>query len=544
MKKNSLMSIIVACMLLLCLPISVFAQEQTEEALAQEQRNETYLIQKGVPQSYIDQLESDEIRSFALEAQAYRLSDEELAEYIAASIEGKQRVDNASGSHGVLNKEQGYVIKNGERFAAPPMMSTEKSSVTPLAVNSYTTFQHPGDNGVGWIATANPGYIQATSYVNLPTIPPTSGTNNSVPYLMFGVYSDKISMDIGLRYVKSLNKFVPFRGSPQLNPQWYEAPVANYIDPSLGQVYFNLKRISNTQLQFIIFGGGREIWNYTFSVPAGAINSTGSNAKIHHGFTVAQFGEDKTEHSTLVKGNGGVYDSNDGMRVQNAGFSQMYLYTASNYYILDSNRTYSAEKFTPNSAQAGVITLNSYSPWHTVNLSVNLTTPCSAVAKSSYIGSKTYSGPSTSYSYNTYLNLKGTNRYIKYLSKNNNTDQKILPLWKEGNFVYCKFYTIDGVTHNSGYVQSSYLTFTPSSLLSSLPTFSPTQLTRRVQYNNSTVYSMYWESDSQYRAKLPSGTVVKYLSPKKIKNYAFIEYTNPSENKLERGWIWADNLTT
>ena len=204
--------------------------------------------------------------------------------------------------------------------------------------------------GIGYEVKSTLGYNQTTSFLYAGNCNVTA-TEGKAGYMFYTIYYNGHYQDIGIGY---------FNGKWQafVSGYWTNWGTGSVSIKSGDYIYFKLWIDNNNKINFQILDGDN-FNKILFQNSYTSWNQIPANGK----------GVGFNKQSTLVDT---AHNPNSGLYLKNARFKDAYLYNPSTYVQFKASNTDSSRrgKFGCTWAADTKVTVNSYSPWHTENVSI------------------------------------------------------------------------------------------------------------------------------------------------------------------------------
>ena len=361
-------------------PIAALADTNTDTVVIADSAYQ-YLLSKGIASEKLDQLDLDILESTMRQAEANNFTNEQIQQYIDGQISIANTITPHSNTENGVISEDGSTITTSygtvsnllSRYTEQLTDENAENGITTAAYSSSpTTVVNSSDQtGVYWAVKSGTGYTEATSFITLPTI----SNYNSIdrPYLFLAANSTASGTCL---------TFIGDYGVVYNGGSWYPFVNASQWSDSLGAYqsiasYWPSTKITTTSLYlhikitngsstdtvyFEILDGNNfsnVIYSTTISFTGNPVNASASNLNLYHETTLAQV------HST-----GTSLNTSTGTLMTNAKFTNAYLYNSSTTSQWGTNQTSSAYRQAPTTTKLNCVTLNSYSMWHTDDVSI------------------------------------------------------------------------------------------------------------------------------------------------------------------------------
>jgi hypothetical protein len=301
----------------------------------------------------------DDISSLRQQIEVYSLTKIQVENYISSLIENKTRESSA------INAPIDYEkTENGDTITPYGVIShqnlAQKLDDTPelKAVSTLSNRVNSGDqSGVYYVINSTAGYNQLTSYVTLPTL--ATVYSNDRPYQFFGFYTSNGSAsaygDIGLVYFPATSQWKGFYNVVDGGTR-YE----NYNLSFTGgnSIYFHLQMYTNKAVLIIR--------NASTWAEVGRVEYTFHTTCVPSNFSTVKL----SKQITLAQHNSGTLSITTGTRMNNANYSESWLYTPNTNYSFSSTYCSEAYRQGPTAAAYGKISA-SYTAWTTDTVTIS-----------------------------------------------------------------------------------------------------------------------------------------------------------------------------
>ncbi len=361
-KKNRFLSIIMISCLLISSIFTANAVEIDEVRVNLDKES----ISKCISEENLDRLKkariSDEdILSLAQQIEAYNPTDMQIKNYIDSLV-------NSQNNKSILSIDKIPVTyertNNGDTitpYGIVPYYDLSKKWDTPIisAVSTLSNVINSSDNtGVYYCIRSTAGHNQMTSYAQLPTL--STVHTNDRPYQMVTFKTSNSSTaygDIGLVYFPATSSWKGFYNVVEggTRNEDYTFSFSGGSD-----LYFHIQ-FYNSPDKAVLTIRDATTWSavatieYTFNLDC--VKSTFSTTQIAKEITLAQH-------------NSGTLNITTGTKMNNAKYSQTYLYTPSTYYQFTSTYCADAYRQGPTAAAYGKVQ-PTYTAWTTDNVSIS-----------------------------------------------------------------------------------------------------------------------------------------------------------------------------
>lgn len=362
MKRNRFLSIaMIACMLI----SSVFTANAAEVNEIVSTLDKTD-ISKHISDENLNRLKNarvsdEDILSLAQQIEAYNSTDVQINNYIEDLINNRVGRNVISEEKRAVNYEK---TKDGDTitpYGIVPYRDLSEKWNPPVisAVSTLSNVVNASDqSGVYYCVRSTAGHNQMTSFAQLPSLA-TVNTNDR-PYQMFTFATSNSYTaygDIGLVYFPSTSSWKGFYNVVE-NGTRYENYSLSFTGGS--DLYFHIQ-FYNAPDKAVLTIRDASSWSavatitYTFALDC--VNSTFSTTQIAKEITLAQH-------------NSGTLNILTGTKMNNAKYTQTYLYTPSTYYSFTSTYCDAAYRQGPTAAAYGKVT-PTYTAWTSDNVTIS-----------------------------------------------------------------------------------------------------------------------------------------------------------------------------
>lgn len=283
------------------------------------------------------------------EKSSYALLDEETA--VANSYnESVLAFKDAVAANGFTDEQIQQYVEG--LVSTPTTVVSGNDGISTYADN------RPSDDGLGYEVLSKPGYYQETAFATLPTVNrAASSGSHSDGYMFYTVSGIDWAIDVGLAYNSGAGGEA-WRGcyTPQKLETTSGAPINALRAGSY--VYLNAVVENNGYLRFRVLDGNNfNIVYYDISYYVGNYGITPTSASFNRQISLCNASK----------------NFNTGAYLRNAKFSEAFIYFSKGYSKTDANNTISNRRglFGTNSINAKQVTVNSYTPWDSENVSIN-----------------------------------------------------------------------------------------------------------------------------------------------------------------------------
>nr|WP_312577102.1 hypothetical protein [Sedimentibacter sp.] len=360
MKRNRFLSIImIACMLF----SSVFianAAEMNEVASALDKAD----ISKYISEENLNRLKKagvldEDILSLAQQIEVYNPTDVQINNY------NENLINNRVGRNALSNMPINYEkTKYGDTITpygiVPYRDLSEKWN--PAVISAVSTLSNvinaADQSGVYYCVRSTAGHNQMTSFAQLPSLATVHA--NDRPYQMF-TFSTNNSYtafgDIGLVYFPATSSWEGFYNVVE-NGTRYETYDISFSGGS--DLYFHIQFYDDPDKAVLT------IMDATSWLPVATISYPFTLDCVKSNFSTTQIAKE----ITLAQHNSGTLNILTGTKMNNAKYTQTYLYTPSTYYSFTSTYCAAAYRQGPTAAAYGKVA-STYTAWTSDNVTIS-----------------------------------------------------------------------------------------------------------------------------------------------------------------------------
>jgi hypothetical protein len=301
----------------------------------------------------------DDISSLCQQVEAYNPTKTQVENYVNGLIENK--ADELKETNVPIDYEK---TENGDTitpYGIIPYQDLAKKWEDAPELKAVSTLSNrivSGDqSGVYYVINSTAGYNQLTSFVTLPTL----STVNSVdrPYQFFGFSTSNGSAsaygDIGLVYFPATSLWKGFYNVVEGGTR-YENYTFNFTGGS--SIYFHLQIYTNKAVLIIR--------NPSSWAEVGRVEYTFHTSCVPSNFSTVKL----SKQVTLAQHNGGTLNITTGTKMNNANYSESWLYTPNTNYSFSSTYCSEAYRQGPTAAAYGKISA-SYTAWTTDTVTIS-----------------------------------------------------------------------------------------------------------------------------------------------------------------------------
>lgn len=280
-------------------------------------------------------LYDESILSFKQQVEAYNFSDEQIQQYIDGMVSNP-----------------------------PTIVDTSKSATTDFAVSPAAVNPPPyadnrvADKGIGYEVKSLPGYYQQTAFATVPSAYRTDGTS---AYLLYTVSQNNVGIDLGIWYSYGASgtgwRACYYVNDGVIKEQKAMTDILSQLTPGK-EIYLIATVRNDGYVEFKVLDSKNFSIVYANFVYYMGNKITQSGATINRQITLTQ--QDK--------------NFTNGSYMRNAKFDMAYLYKISgtNEPVSASNTVSNRRGvFGTNNTDRLKVTLNSYTPWGSENVSIN-----------------------------------------------------------------------------------------------------------------------------------------------------------------------------
>lgn len=235
-------------------------------------------------------------------------------------------------------------------------------------VTTYRDFVKPSDSsGTYWGVESNSGYLEATTYLDVATI--SNLDSDNVPYMMISAntYPTSLAGDYGIGYLGD-GTWHPVANWSEWNKtthdydrSWDQGPS---IPSGLTHLYIDVKVTNGSSTDSVTYRllDGNDfsnvLWSKTITFETySPIFSGASNLNLY-------------KIASLAQKSAGSLNTNTGTWMQNARFSQSWLYNNRGNWRWEPLRTNDAYREGPTRDGCNTVTVNRFYPWYQDDISI------------------------------------------------------------------------------------------------------------------------------------------------------------------------------
>ena len=374
-------AVVATVTMLATMTVPAFAAEIMDFDIQTSKDVYQYLLDRGVDSEDLNQLSFEILESTMRQAEANDFTDTQVKQYIDGQISIANKITPYSDSERGILSEDGNTITTAygtvpnllNRYTEQLTDESDEGGISTAAYSSTpTTVVNSSDQtGVYWAVKSSTGYTEATSFITLPTI----SNYNSIdrPYMFLAANSTVSGAcltfigDYGVVY--NGGSWYPFVNASQWSDSLgaYQS-VASYWPSTritTNSLYLHIKVTNGSSTDTVYFevldgnNFSNVIYSTTVRFNGNPVNASASNLNLYHETTLAQAHAAGTNLNTST-----------GTLMTNAKFTNAYLYNSSTTSQWGTGQTSSAYRQAPTTAKLNCVTLNSYSMWHTDNVSI------------------------------------------------------------------------------------------------------------------------------------------------------------------------------
>ncbi|MDT3425389.1 hypothetical protein J2Z22_000905 [Paenibacillus forsythiae] len=263
------------------------------------------------------------ILSLKQQVAAYNFSDDQIQKYVKGLVDTPSTIINNSGAN------------------------TYSIASTPYSTN------RPGDNGIGYeVVSDSSGYNTSTAFATLPYVNRAGGSSGYLFYTVSG--SDGWGIDVGLWYGGGYegNGWRGVYNSPDLGQHATTSAISGLTAGS--RVYFIANVLNNGYLEFKALDANNFNTVYTDFIYYVGNHIWSTNGIFNRQITLC--------NDTANFSNGDY--------LNNAKFSDAYLYSTTGYARVTSANTVRHGAFGTNDTNRTQVTVNSYTMWDSEDVSI------------------------------------------------------------------------------------------------------------------------------------------------------------------------------
>lgn len=327
------------------------------------------------------------LRSIMLQAKAYAFTPEQ----VKANVQGLLDAPSSAfqGVYGRLSEDGStFTLPNGTttpNLLARRKLWTSATESTPengVGLLNFTSdyrdvVDFNDQTGVFWLVKGRPGYDQATAFVNLPHIT-TVPSSPDRPYVYFAVNNSTSSVvgDYGIVHYPASgwhlfsNTLVWNATTNKYDETWWNSSTplpSQCVGGSSLYLHVQITNTATIDSVTITLRDGNTfaiLFSRIVSFANNPFNASLSNVNIYRQITMAQV---KPVHILL--------NTNTGTRMDNARFSNAFLYSPTGFWSWGTSETADAFRKAPTLRQLATVTVNAYTKWNSENISIRFNVP-------------------------------------------------------------------------------------------------------------------------------------------------------------------------
>ena len=387
MRKNKIILSAICVAFLLTSSLTAFASSpqigsfSTKELSEYGEQEVLFLLENGVNDQEIRQLDVDTVQSLNRQAEANQFTSDQIQAYVS----GQLNYVEPRALEGVLSKDGTYYTY-ADGTTLPNLQSrynlipgeqlSESVSTRSFTGSPQDVIDGHDQSGVYWVVKSETGYNEATAFADLPTLSNIASKDRPYMFLAANSFAQGNSLtiigDFGVVYVPSTGKWRPFVNLKQWsNTQRDYVTIDNSVyntNITSSKVYLHLlvTKVNNTTstVRIRILNGTNFNTVYldkTYTVAGNPVQANYTNLNIFRETTMAQ---------VLT---GTTLDANTNSKMTSAKYSQSYLYKPGVTALWGTTQTNKVYRQAPTKNKLGCVTINSTgnTPWHTDNITIH-----------------------------------------------------------------------------------------------------------------------------------------------------------------------------